>query len=244
MPERNPSMFRSKRQQEIVQSAESKLAKMFEEMNAEIHPDDNGRLVCETRCTMARIRSFSDFMYLMRVKPLQTVCYYGAAVFFLLTLAALWCREWVLAVIFAAIFFVLASLPHNMRIQYFNKRADKLEESFGKLISADFTDEEKLTLTISSAPDEESGDDEESSAGASAALHDAEAETIEIPYKSITQAFECSHSFYLFPEPVNGKRLDAVICDKTLFICGTPMQLRDRLIRSCGKRFKIKTKKA
>ncbi|MDY4588270.1 MAG: hypothetical protein SPD47_07460 [Oscillospiraceae bacterium] len=236
-------MFRSKRQQEIVQSSEAKLAKMFEEMNSENHPEDDGRLVCETRCTMARIRSFSDFMYLLKVRPLQTACYYGAAVFFLLTLAAAWCSEWLLTAIFAAVFLLLATAPHNMRIMYFNKRADKLEDSFGKLISADFTDDEKLVLTISSLPEEEK-DVEESSAGASAALHDDNAEVLEIPYKSIAQAYECSHSFYLFPEPVNGKKLDAVICDKTLFICGTPMQLRDRLLRACGKRFRMKIKKA
>ena len=81
-------MFRSKRQQEILESTESKLAKMFEEMNTEKRPD-NGRTVCETECTMARIRSFSDFMYLMKVRPLQTACYYAAAVLFLLMLAAL-----------------------------------------------------------------------------------------------------------------------------------------------------------
>ena len=218
-------MFRSKRQQEIVQSTEAKLAKMFEEFNAENHPEDDGRLVCETRCTMARIRSFSDFM------------------FFLVMLAAVWCSEWLLTAIFAAIFLVLATAPHNMRIQYFNKRADKLEDSFGKLISADFTAEDRLVLTISSLPDEDGGDSE-SSAGASVALSDRNAEVVEIPYKSIGQAFECSHSFYLFPEPVDGKRLDAIICDKTLFICGTPMQLRDRLMRACGKRFKIRIKKA
>lgn len=37
-------MFRSKRQQEILESTESKLAKMFEEMNTEKRPD-NGRTV-------------------------------------------------------------------------------------------------------------------------------------------------------------------------------------------------------
>ena len=116
-------------------------------------------------------------------------------------------------------------------------------DSFGKLISADFTAEDRIVLTISSLPDED-GEDAESSAGASAARSDRNAEVVEIPYKSIGQAFECSHSFYLFPEPVDGKKLDAIICDKTLFICGTPMQLRDRLMRVCGKRFKIRIKKA
>ena len=43
-------MFRSKRQQEILESTESKLAKMFEEMNTEKRLD-NGRTVCETECT-------------------------------------------------------------------------------------------------------------------------------------------------------------------------------------------------
>ena len=35
-------MFRSKRQQEILESTESKLAKMFEEMNTEKRPDTAG----------------------------------------------------------------------------------------------------------------------------------------------------------------------------------------------------------
>lgn len=240
-------MFKSKRQQEILESTEKKLARMFEEFNAEKNPGDSGRLVCETRCTMARIRSFSDFMYLMKVRPLQTACYYGAAVFFLLTLAAVWCSEWLLTAIFAVIFLILATAPHNMRIQYFNKRADKLEESFGKLISADFSGDESLILTVSSLPDEETGDasgEQEARAGSSAALHDSSAEISEIPYSQIAAAFECSHSFYIFPERTDGKKPDAIICDKTQFICGTPMQLRDRLIRACGRRFKIKTKKA
>ena len=65
------------------ESTEAKLARMLGEFNDEKRPDD-GRLVCETQCNMARIRSFSDFMFLMKVRPLQTACYYGAAVFFLL----------------------------------------------------------------------------------------------------------------------------------------------------------------
>ena len=241
-------MFRSKRQQEILESTESKLAKMFEEMNSEKHPD-NGRLVCETECTMARIRSFSDFMYLMKVRPLQTACYYAAAVLFLLMLAAFWCTEWLLGVIFAVLFIVCATLPHNMRIQYFNKRADKLENSFGKAISVDFSRDDRLVLTISS-PDEAEMDGasvperEEISARVSEALRDKNARVVEIPYKNIYRAYECSHSFYLFPVMDEGEKLDAIICDKTQFICGTPMQARDRLARGCGKRFKIKVKKA
>ena len=222
-------MFRSKRQQEILESTESKLAKMFEEMNTEKRPD-NGRIVCETECTMARIRSFSDFMYLMKVRPLQTACYYAAAVLFLLMLAAFWCTEWLLGAVFAVLFLVCATLPHNMRIQYFNKRADKLENSFGKVVSVDLSEEDNLTLTIS-APDQ--------------AESDGAARVVEIPYKNIYRAYECSHSFYLFPVMENkDEQLDAIICDKTQFICGTPMQARDRLARGCGKRFKIKVKKA
>ena len=217
-------MFRSKRQQEILESTESKLAKMFEEMNTEKRPD-NGRTVCETECTMARIRSFSDFMYLMKVRPLQTACYYAAAVLFLLMLAAFWCTEWLLGAVFAVLFLVCATLPHNMRIQYFNKRADKLENSFGKVVSVDLS--------------------EEASARVSEALRDKNARVVEIPYKNIYRAYECSHSFYLFPVMENkDEQLDAIICDKTQFICGTPMQARDRLARGCGKRFKIKVKKA
>lgn len=232
-----------------MESTEAKLARMFEEFNSEKRPED-GRLVCETQCTMARIRSFSDFMYLMKVRPLQTACYYGAAVFFLLTLAALWCSEWLLAVIFGVIFLILATLPHNMRIQYFNKRADKLEDSFGRVINADFTGEDSVKLTISSPQEAETDGaklperGEESVARTSEAAHDKNALTLEIPYKKIYLAYECSHSFYLFPERDNKAVPEALICDKTQFLCGTPMQLRDKLARGCGKRFKIKVKKA
>ncbi len=231
-----------------MESTESKLAKMFEEMNSEKHPD-NGRLVCETECTMARIRSFLDFMYLMKVRPLQTACYYAAAVLFLLMLAAFWCTEWLLGAVFAVLFIVCATLPHNMRIQYFNKRADKLENSFGKVISADFSGGDSIVLTISSPESAEPDgaavpERGEVSARVSEALRDKNARVIEIPYKNIYRAYECSHSFYLFPDMDEGEKLDAIICDKTQFICGTPMQARDRLARGCGKRFKIKVKKA
>ena len=240
-------MFRSKRQKEILESTESKLARMFEEFNAEKRPED-GRLVCETLCTMARIRSFSDFMYLMKVRPLQTACYYGAAVLFLLMLAAFWCKEWLLGAVFGVLFLILATLPHNMRIQYFNKRADKLESSFGKVINADFTGEESVKLTISASQEQNSAksseQQEESTARTSQVALDDNAVTLEIPYNKINLAYECSHSFYLFPERESENTPEAIICDKTQFLCGTPMQLRDRLARVCGKRFKIKTKKA
>ena len=237
-------MFISKRQKEILESTESKLARMFEEFNAEKRPED-GRLVCETQCTMARIRSFSDFMYLMKVRPLQTGCYYGAAVVFLLTLAALWCKEWLLGGIFGVLFIILATLPHNMRIQYFNKRADRLESSFGRVINADFTGDDSLKLTISEpAQEKPAAQPEESSARGSGLVLDENTLMLEIPYKKIYLAYECSHSFYLFPERENDTIPEAVICDKTQFLCGTPMQLRDKLARGCGKRFKIKTKKS
>ena len=85
----------------------------------------------------------------------------------------------------------------------------------------------------------------EASARVSEALRDKNARVVEIPYKNIYRAYECSHSFYLFPVMENkDEQLDAIICDKTQFICGTPMQARDRLARGCGKRFKIKVKKA
>ena len=237
-------MFRSKRQQEILESTESKLAKMLGEMNEEKRPDD-GRIVCETECTMARIRSFSDFMYLMKVRPLQTACYYAAAVLFLLMLAAFWCSEWLLGAVFAVFFIICATLPHNMRIQYFNKRADKLENSFGRIFSADLTAEDKIVLTISEPreAEQDNAGRQESTARVSEALRDSGARVVEIPYKNICRAYECSHSFYLFPD-MDGEKLDALICDKTQFICGTPMQMRDRLARGCGKRFRIRIKKA
>lgn len=242
-------MFRSKKQKEILESTEAKLTRMFEEFNAGKRPDDDGRLVCETQCTMARIRSFSDFMYLMKVRPLQTACYYGAAVVFLLMLAAFWCSEWLLGGIFGVIFLILATLPHNMRIQYFNKRADKLENSFGRIINADFTGEESIVLTISAPLEAELDgvkppEHEEVSVRSSEAVHDKNAKILEIPYKNVYLAYECSHSFYIFPEGDGKDKPDTIICDKTQFLCGTPMQLRDKLARGCGKRFKIKTKKA
>lgn len=250
----NLNRIRSK--EEITESKESKLTRMFEEMNASREGGKSEKLVCETECTMARIRSLSDFLYLIRVKPLQTLCYYGAAVFFLLTLAALWCsigigmddprNVWYLVVIFAVIFFVLATLPHNMRISYFNKQADKLEKSYGKVINAEFT-EEDIILTVSTAIHNEQTVDEEGNATArrSAVSKDEESTTVtNIPYKNVVQAIECSHSFYIFPVDDEKKSMDTVICDKTQFLCGTPMALRDRLARGCGRRFKIKVKKA
>ena len=113
---------------------------------------------------------------------------YTAAVLFLLMLAAFWCTEWLLGAVFAVLFLVCATLPHNMRIQYFNKRADKLENSFGKVVSVDLSEEDNLTLTIS-APDQAESDGAavperaEASARVSEALRDKNARVVEIPYK-------------------------------------------------------------
>ncbi len=245
-----------KSREEITESKESKLTRMFAEINSAKETAKEGKLVCETECTMARIRSLSDFLYLMRVKPLQTACYYGAAAFFLLTLAALWCtigREfddpknvWYLIILFGVIFFILATLPHNMRISYFNKQADALESSYGKLINAEFTDKE-IILTVSNAVHEKPLIDEDGNAVArrSSVSKDEESTVVtRVPYERISLAYECSHSFYIFPISEDKKRMDTIICDKTQFLCGTPMELRDRLARGCGKRLKIKIKKA
>lgn len=232
------------RKKEITQSAEAKLTQLLHEMNTEIRTD-TGSLICETECTMARIRSYSDFLYILRVKPLQTACYYGAAFFFLLMCSAIWCARWDLTAIFGVIFLILATLPHNMRVFYFNKQADSLEEYYGKVINAEFTDE-GMILNITRAPESTQELDENGDAVARrSALRGTEDEVthIEVPYSRIAQAVECTHSFYIFPVDENRRAQETVICDKTQFLCGTPMQLRDALARGCGKRFKIKTKK-
>ncbi len=246
---------RIKSKEEITQSKEARLTKMFAEINSARESGSSGKLVCETECTMARIRSLSDFLYLMRVKPLQTLCYYGAAAFFLLTLAALWCtigkdfddprNVWYLIIVFGIIFFILATLPRNMRISYFNKQADAMEQSYGKIINAEFTDECVILSASHAILSEQELDEEGNAIARRSALAKDEASTTvtEIPYKNIVTAFECSHSFYLFPMDEEKNGMDTIICDKTQFLCGTPMELRDRLVRGCGKRFKIKVKK-
>ncbi len=250
------NLNRIKSKEEITESKESKLTRMFAEMNsAKEGGKTSDKLVCETQCTMARIRSLSDFLYLMRVKPLQTLCYYGAAAFFLLTMAAVWCtigkkfddprNVWYLIILFGIVFFILATLPRNLRISYFNRQADAMEQSYGKIINAEFR-EENIVLSVSHAiPSEQELDEEGNAIARRSALAKDEETTVvtEIPYKNISAAFECSHSFYLFPVDDEKKAMDTIICDKTQFLCGTPMGLRDRLARGCGKRFKIKVKK-
>lgn len=226
-------------------STEARLAQMLSEMNESRRGGEAGKPVCETECTMARIRSYSDFLYILRVKPLQTVCYYAAGAFLLLTLSALWCREWLLAVIFAVVFVIFATLPHNMRIQYFNRRADEMERSYGKVINAEFG--EKISLKITEAPPHMAELDEngESTSRRTALPADAaEITEISLPYDRVSLAVECSHSFYIFPVDENKRAMETVICDKTQFLCGTPMELRDTLAKKCGRRFKIKTKKS
>ena len=44
------------RKKEILQSTEARLTQLLHEMNSDSR-EDSGRLVCETECTMARIRS-------------------------------------------------------------------------------------------------------------------------------------------------------------------------------------------
>lgn len=234
----------SNKKKELLMSTEARLAQMLSEMNESRRGGEAGKLVCETECTMSRIRSYSDFLYILRVKPLQTVCYYGAGAFLLLTLSALWCREWILAVIFAVIFIILATLPHNMRIQYFNRRADEMEQSYGKVINAEFGEE--ISLKITEAPPhttelDENG--ESTTRRTSLPTENAGITEIPLPYDRVSLAVECSHSFYIFPVDEKKRAMETIICDKTQFLCGTPMELRDTLAKKCGKRFKIKTKK-
>lgn len=231
------------RKKEMLQSTEQKLTKLLAELNADSR-EETGTPVCETECTMARIRAYSDFLYLLRVKPFQTFCYYAAAFFFLIMLSAVWCSEWGLTAIFGVIFLIFATLPHNMRIHYFNKQADALEGYYNKIINADFGDEEiQLTVTTAVPQKQQVDADGESIARTSAITEDTDAVRTSIPYKNIAQAVECAHSFYLFPVDENGKSTETIICDKTQFLRGTPMQLRDILARKCGKHFKIKVKK-
>lgn len=227
-------------------STEAKLAQMLSEMNEARSGGNAGNPICETECTMARIRSYSDFLYILRVKPIQTMCYYGAGAFLLLTLSALWCMEWLLAAVFAVIFIILATLPHNMRIHYFNRQADDMEQSYGKVINAEFGSDE-IALKITPAPPHTSELDENGESVSRRTVipgENAEITEISIPYDRVSLAIECSHSFYIFPVDEEKRALDTVICDKTQFLRGTPMELRDTLARKCGKKFKIKTKKS
>lgn len=212
-----------KNKKELLQSREEKLAALFTEINAE-RRNDNGKLIVETECTMARIRAYSDFLYALRIKPIQTVCYYAAGFFFLLTGSAIWTRELLLTIIFGVIFLIFATLPHNMKIWYFNKNADSMEQSYDKIQNVEFADD-MIILRETLPKDPESKAPREFE------------KTVEFPYKSITLAVECAHSFYIFPE-----KAETIICDKTLFLAGTPMALRDHLARKIGKKFKIKTK--
>lgn len=210
----------------LLQTSEQKLTELLGEMNAEKRPDKSDKLVCETEITMARIRSYSDILYALKMKPWQTACYYAAAVLFLMLCAAVWTREWLLTVIFAALFLVCATLPHNMRISYFNKNADALEGYYGKELNIEFADDKLIVSElIPRAP--ENADDK---------TPRTPERTVELDYKKLT-AIECVHSFYIFPE-----KSETLICDKTLFLCGTPMGARDILARKLGRRFKIKTK--
>lgn len=238
------SMTFRQRKMEALRTTEEKLTKLLSEMNEEKKGGESNRLVCETECTMARIRSYSDFMYLLRVKPLQTACYYAAVVMLLLLIAALFCSEWLLAVIFGVLMLIFATAPHNMRIRYFNRNADSMERSYGHIINAEFADD-GILLTITKAPLHEGERDENGDAVArrSVVRDDSDAKRISVAYGNIGLAIECSHSFYLFPFDENKKRMETLICDKTQFLCGTPMQMRDMLARKCGKNFKIKTKK-
>lgn len=237
-------MSLKKKNKEKTASAEQKLTRLLSEISGENNRSD--KLVCETECTMARIRSLSDFLYIMRVKPLQTLCYYAAAVFFLLMIAALFCSEWVLAAIFIVLCLLCGFAPHNMRLGHFNRTADRMEGSYGKVINADFGKDEIALRIITPAPETPpEGEEHQYAARRSAADGALNIAEQTIPYKEITAAYEISHSFYIFSADEKTRRSrEVLICDKTQMLCGTPMELRNLLAAKCGRRFKIKTKKA
>ena len=119
-----------------------------------------------------------------------------------------------------------------------------LEQSYHKIINADFGDD-AIILTVSTAIHNKTELDENGDATArrSAIVKDGDSIQLTVPYKNISVAYECSHSFYILPFDENHKRMETIICDKTQFLCGTPMQLRDLLARKCGRLFKMKIKK-
>lgn len=203
---------------------QEKLIGLLSEINADSRPDD-GILVCETEYTMARIKAFSDFMYILKMRPWQNACYYAAGAFFLLSGAAVWTKEWIRLALFALIFLILCGTPRRLRTRYFCDNADILENYYSKIIGAEFS-ENCVKLSAVTPPPPDSKEPEQRSP------------ITEIPYENISYAVECSHSFYIFP-----KNSETVICDKALFKCGTPMGLRDFLARKLGRKFKIKIKK-
>ena len=118
-----------------------------------------------------------------------------------------------------------------------------MEQSYGKVINAEFA-EDAIKLKITPAKPQKQNVDENGNATArrSVVEESGSTEELDIPYDRVVQAFECAHSFYIFPVDENRSTLETVICDKTQFLCGTPMQLRDTLARKCGKRLKLKMK--
>lgn len=70
-----------KNKKELLKTREEKLLELLGEMNSDSRPDD-GRIICETEITMARVKAYSDFMYALKMKPWQTASYYAAAFFF------------------------------------------------------------------------------------------------------------------------------------------------------------------
>lgn len=200
---------------------QEKLIGLLSELNADSRPDD-GILICETEYTMARIKAYSDFMYILKMRPWQSACYYAAGAFFLLSAAAVWTKEWIRLALFVLIFLMFCSAPRRIRTNYFCNSADLLEKYYSKIIGAEFS-EDCLKLFAVTLPPPDSKEPEGRSL------------ITEVLYDDISRAIECSHSFYIFP-----KDSETVICDKTLFKRGTPMGLRDLLTRKLGKKFKLK----
>ncbi|MGN0649085.1 MAG: hypothetical protein ACI4KM_01495 [Oscillospiraceae bacterium] len=237
-------MLPNKKNKQKTASVEAKLTQLLSEISEDKKSSD--RLVCETECTMARIRSLSDFLFIMRVKPIQTLCYYAAVVLFLLMIAALFCSEWLLAAIFLVLCLLCGFTPHNLRLGHFNHTADRMEKSYGKVINADFGKDEITLTVITPAPEEKPEGEEHQYAARRSAIDGAlDITTEKIPYKEITAAYEISHSFYIFSaDEKDRKSRETLICDKTQMLCGTPMELRNLLAEKCRRRFRIRTKKA
>lgn len=208
-----------------LKTSEERLIELLGDLNADSSPDA-GLPICETEITFERIKAYADFHYNLKLKKYGTACYYAAAFFFLVMCSAIWTHEWLLTAIFAAVFFIFATLPGNLRTRNLNRLADAMERYSGEVLNTDFSDSGIVVTEY--APRENPNDKSPRKA----------LNTAEYDYEKMSAA-ECVHSFYLFVE-----NSPPIICDKTEFLRGTPMGLRDFLARKLGRRFKINNKKS
>lgn len=171
------------------------------------------KIIVKTPYTFERIQAYVSFTYDVRLAIVRNLSYILGVMFLLVAGSAVWCREWLYAVLLAIVGIILLATPTFVQKLNLHSILKELGDTKDSTVTVVFDDE---AMSVTNADN-----------------------TVDVPYADIKLAFESRNNFYIFAN-YNGMKNNLVICDKSQFQKGIPHDLRDLLIKKKGKKLKLK----